>query len=306
MSYHYFDAHCDTISRCLKTGEPLLSNSGHIDMVRAGTFDRYAQFFALFHDAAKAPADGMWAQCRRLHDTFLREVSQNAERISHCCTAAEINAAVDGEKAAALLSIEGADLIECEIEKIHTVSDWGVRFLNPVWNRANPLAGTNAEEPERGLSPLGRDFIRELETCGIYADVSHLSDAGFWDLVRMANRPIVASHSNSRALCPHPRNLTDDQFCAIRDTGGVVGMNFYLHFVGDASMDSFLRHIEHFLDLDGEKTICMGGDFDGCEELAAGFRDVQDVPKIYQALKDRGYSDALLEDLFWNNLMRLL
>ena len=156
------------------------------------------------------------------------------------------------------------------------------------------------------MSPLGRDFIRELESFGIYADVSHLSDAAFWDLVRMANRPIVASHSNSRALCPHPRNLTDDQFCAIRDTGGVVGMNFYLHFVGDASMDSFLRHMEHFLDLDGEKTICMGGDFDGCEELAAGLRDVQDVPKIYQALKDRGYSDALLEDLFWNNLMRLL
>lgn len=306
MPYHYFDAHCDTIARCLKTGEPLHSNNGHIDMVRAGIFDRYAQFFALFHDAAQAPADGMWAQCRRLHDTFLREVSQNAPRISHCRTAAEIEAAVYTGKAAALLSIEGADLIECKIEKIHMVSDWGVRFLNPVWNRANPLAGTNAEEPERGLSPLGRDFIRELESCGIYADVSHLSDAAFWDLVRMANRPIVASHSNSRALCPHPRNLTDDQFRAIRDTGGVVGMNFYLHFVGDDSMDGFLRHVEHFLALGGEKTICMGGDLDGCSELAAGLRDIRDVPGIYDALKDRGYSDALLEDIFWNNLMRLL
>ena len=186
------------------------------------------------------------------------------------------------------------------------MAQWGVRLLNPVWNRANVLSGTNAEDPERGLSAKGRDFIRALEEYGIYPDVSHLSDAGFWDLVHIARRPIVASHSNARAVCPHRRNLTDDQFRAIRDSGGVVGLNLYLHFVGQPTMDALVAHVEHFLALDGEKTLCLGGDLDGCEALAAGMTGMQDVPRLYEALKARGYSDALLEDIFWNNLRRLI
>ena len=324
----YFDAHCDTIYRCLMTGGEvtldfgedaeeqrrffakcgcLRENEGHIDLMRGRRFARFGQFFALFFDAADAPEDGMWAQCRRLHDCFAREMAANADLICHCRTGAEIDRAVKNGKMAALLSMEGADLIECDVHKLQTAADWGVRFLNPVWNRANALSGTVSEEPERGLSDKGRDFIRQMERCGIYADVSHLSDRGFWDLCRMTTRPIVASHSNSRALCDHPRNLTDDQFRAIRDTGGVVGMNFYSHFIGkQPSVDDLVRHIEHFLAMDGEKTVCMGGDLDGCEELPQGMQGMEDVPKIWQALEERGYPRPLLEDLFWNNLRKLL
>lgn len=327
-SIPYFDAHCDTIYRCLMTGGEvtldfgedaeeqkrffakcgcLRENEGHIDLMRGSRFARCGQFFALFFDAADAPEDGMWAQCRRLHDCFVQEMETNADLICHCRTGAQIDRAVKNGKMAALLSIEGADLIECDVHKIKTVDDWGVRFLNPVWNRANALSGTVSEERERGLSDKGRDFIRQMERCGIYADVSHLSDRGFWDLCRMTARPIVASHSNSRALCDHPRNLTDDQFRAIRDTGGVVGMNFYSHFIGkQPSVDDLVRHIEHFLAMDGEKTVCMGGDLDGCEELPQGMAGMEDVPKIWQALEARGYPRPLLEDLFWNNLRKLL
>lgn len=327
-SIPYFDAHCDTIYRCMMTGGEvtldfgedaeeqkrffakcgcLRENEGHIDLMRGRQFARFGQFFALFFDAADAPEDGMWAQCRRLHDCFVQEMETNADLICHCRTGAEIDRAVKNGKMAALLSIEGADLIECDVHKIKTVDDWGVRFLNPVWNRANALSGTVSEERERGLSDKGRDFIRQMERCGIYADVSHLSDRGFWDLCRMTARPIVASHSNSRALCDHPRNLTDDQFRAIRDTGGVVGMNFYSHFIGkQPSVDDLVRHIEHFLAMDGEKTVCMGGDLDGCEELPQGMAGMEDVPKIWQALEERGYPRPLLEDLFWNNLRKLL
>ena len=323
----YFDAHCDTVYRCLETGETsaleygedreeqrryyaasahLRKNGGHIDLERGLMFRRCAQFFALFHDAAEAPADGMWAQCCRMHDFFLREMADNADIVRHCRTGAEVDAAVSSGKVAALLSIEGADLINCDVHKIETVFGWGVRLLNPVWNRANVLSGTNAEEPERGLSAEGRDFIRVLEEYNIYPDVSHLSDAGFWDLVRMAKRPVVASHSNARAIRSHRRNLTDDQFRAIRDLDGVVGLNLYLDFVGDATMDALVAHVEHFLNLNGEKTVCLGGDLDGCEALAAGMTGMQDVPKLYDALKARGYSDTLLEDIFWNNLRRLI
>ena len=323
----YFDAHCDTIYRCLETGETsaleygedreeqrryyavsthLRKNGGHIDLERGLKFQRCAQFFALFHDAAEAPADGMWAQCQRMHDFFLREMADNADIARHCRTGGEVDAAVAEGKVAALLSIEGADLIDCDVHKIETVSGWGVRLLNPVWNRANMLSGTNAEEPERGLSAEGRDFIHVLEEYNIYPDVSHLSDVGFWDLVNMAKRPIIASHSNARAVCPHRRNLTDDQFRAIRDLGGVVGLNLYLDFVGEPTMDALVAHVEHFLNLGGEKTLCLGGDLDGCEALAADLTGMQDVPKLYDALRTRGYGEELLEDIFWNNLRRLI
>ena len=323
----YFDAHCDTVYRCLETGETsaldygdsreeqcryyaasahLRRNGGHIDLERSRQFSRCAQFFALFHDAAEAPADGMWAQCRRMYDFFLREMEDNADIVRHCRTGREVDEAAAAGKTAALLSIEGADLLDCDVHKVETVTHWGVRLLNPVWNRANVLSGTNAEEPEWGLSAAGRDFIHVLEEHAIYPDVSHLSDAGFWDLVHIARRPIVASHSNARAVCPHRRNLTDDQFRAIRDLGGVVGLNLYLDFVGRPTMDALVAHVEHFLALDGEKTLCLGGDLDGCEALAAGMTGMQDVPKLYETLKARGYGDALLEDIFWNNLRRLI
>ena len=323
----YFDAHCDTIYRCLETGENsaldygenreeqrryyaasthLRENGGHIDLLRGKKFQRCAQFFALFHDAAEAPIDGMWAQCQRMHDFFLREMTNNADIARQCRTGAEVDEAVSQGMVATLLSIEGADLIDCDVHKIETVSGWGVRLLNPVWNRANVLSGTNAEEPERGLSVEGRDCIRTLEEHDIYPDVSHLSDTGFWDLVRMARRPVIASHSNARAICPHRRNLTDDQFRAIRDLGGVVGLNLYLHFVGEPTMDALVAQVEHFLALGGEKTLCLGGDMDGCEALAGGMTGMQDMPKLYDALKARGYGAELLEDIFWNNLRRLI
>ena len=117
----------------------------------------------------------------------------------------------------------------------------------------------------------------------------------------------MASHSNARALCPHRRNLTDDQFRAIRDSGGVVGLNLYRDFVGpQGTMEELVAHVEHFLNLGGEKTLCLGGDLDGCEALAAGMQGMQDMPKLYAALRERGYGQALLEDIFWNNLRRLL
>ena len=322
----YFDAHCDTIYRIWETGEnisldfgagaeqqqyfadcqSLRQNDGHIDLERAGKYARYAQFFALFYDAKDAPFDGMWAQCQRLHDCFLREMEQNGDRITHCRPGAEVDAVHAAGKCAAVLSIEGADLLECDIERIPIAADWGVRFLNPVWNRANVLSGTNKEDTDRGLSHTGKEFIRELEVHDIYADVSHISDAGFWDIIRTAQKPVVASHSNSRALCGHPRNLTDDMFRAVRDSGGVVGINLYRDFVGDDSMETLVRHIEHFLEMDGEKTVCMGGDLDGCEVLAGGLQGLQDVYKIYDVLCTRGYSKELLDNIFWNNLRRLL
>ena len=285
----------------------LRENGGHIDLVRGRNFARYGQFFALYWDAKNAPADGMPAQCRRLHDRFLHEINENRDCITHCRTGSEVDEAVRQGKIAALLSIEGADLLDCEERNLETARTWGVRLLNPVWNRANSLCGTNCEEPDRGLSQKGKSFVRRMEEMHIYPDMSHISDAGFWDVIKTTHGPVVASHSDARALCPNRRNLTDDQFRAIRDSGGVVGLNLYRDFAGpQGTIEELVAHVEHFLNLGGEKTLCIGGDLDGCEALAAGMHGVQDVPKLYAALQARGYSEALLEDIFWNNLRSIL
>lgn len=304
----YFDAHCDTIYRCLRTGAQLRENDGHLDLRRASAFGRFAQVFALYQDPEEVPQGStMVREGQLLHQKFLREMEQNRDVIVPCRTGAEVDRAAADGKMAAILSIEGAELIGCDPGQVETAAEWGVRFLNPVWNHANRLSGSNAELPEQGLTSYGRDFVRRMEECGIYPDVSHISDPGFWDLVRLARGPVVATHSNSRALCPHRRNLTDDMFRAIRDSGGVVGLNLYRPFVGPAgTMEELAAHVEHFLSLGGEKTLCLGGDLDGCEELAAGMEGIQDVPRLWQALADRGYPRQLLEDLFWNNLRRMV
>ncbi len=324
MPIPYFDAHCDTIHRCQTAGLPyreswpelceyyeaaqcLRKSGGHIDLERTAGFSRYAQVFALYQDPELLPpGSSMEQQGELLYHRFLREMEENEDRILPCRTGRQVDEAVAAGKAAALLSMEGADLIGCDPEQVAVAARWGVRLLNPVWNHPNALSGTNCRDSERGLSPRGADFIRRLEAHEIYVDVSHISDPGFWDVIRLAQRPVVASHSNSRALCPHPRNLTDDMFRAIRDSGGVVGLNLYRDFVGDERMETLLRHVEHFLALDGEKTLCIGGDLDGCEALAGGMEGIQDVPRLWQALEERGYPERLLEDIFWGNLRRIL
>ena len=306
MKISYFDAHCDTVGMALRDKDSLRRNSSHIDLQRGQALGNYAQVFALFGDVDSVKHVDLWTYCRMLYERFQRQMQENADLVQHCRSGAEIDKAIENGKVAALLSIESADLLECRIDRIETVADWGVRLMNLTWNQPNMISGTNARENDRGLSAEGKEFVRELERNGIYADVSHLSDAGFWDLIRVAKRPVVASHSNARALCPHPRNLTDDMFRAIRDSGGIVGINFYRNFLhGNKDIDALIEHIEHFWALDGEKTLCFGGDMDGCDTIVAGIEGVQDVHKIYEALQQRGYSETLLQDLLWNNLRRI-
>ena len=305
----YFDAHCDTISCCEKLGWSLRENKGHLDLARLGEFDRAAQVFAIFHDLEKAPADGMFAECRRQAEVFRRELAENAALAAPCRTAEDVRRANGEGKVAALLSCEGSELLDCDPEKLDWAREAGVRFINLTWNHANFLSGSNASEPERGLNDLGRAFVRRAQELDIRIDVSHCSDAAFWDLMDMTQGKVVATHSDARALCGSARNLTDDMFRAIVENGGFVGLNAYAEFVredGEARMDDFLRHFDHFLELGGAKHVGFGLDLDGCDVLAGGIRGVQDVPTICEALRRHGYDDALLEDIFYNNLLCVL
>ena len=224
-----FDAHADTVSFLHRYGYDIRRSPGHWDLTRAGAFAGFAQIFALWSDS---PGDALWRECQAQHETFLLLLERCPGQLRHCRTAPDVERAWAEGKTAAILSVEGAEMLECDIRKLDIAADWGARALNLTWNFANPLSGSSAERPEQGLTAHGRDFLRAMEERGILPDVSHLSDPGTWDVLRMARGPVIASHSNARALCPHRRNLTDDQFRAIRDTGGFVGLNAYLPFVG--------------------------------------------------------------------------
>lgn len=304
----YFDAHCDTIYRCLRTGAQLRENDGHLDLHRASSFGRFAQVFALYQDPEELPRGStMVREGRLLHRRFLQEMEQNRDVIVPCRTGAEVDRAAADGKMAAILSIEGAELIGCDPGQVETAAEWGVRFLNPVWNWPNVLSGTNCRDTDRGLSPLGADFLRQLEACHICPDVSHISDPGFWDVVRLARGPVVATHSNSRALCPHRRNLTDDMFRAIRDTRRCGGAESVPSLCGPGGHHGGAGGARGALSVPGRGENPVPGRRPGrLRELAAGMQGVQDMPRLWQALAARGYPQTLLEDLFWNNLRRLI
>lgn len=305
----YFDAHCDTLSRCLEQDACLWENDGQLDLKRLGAFQKAGQIFAIYYDGAVATEGGLFAMCRRQQELFSASCRRHADGMCQCRNGADIDAAVAAGKLAAVLSVEGGELLDCDPEKLDWAQGVGVRCVNLTWNHANALSGSNVEDRERGLSDVGRAFVRRAQNHNILMDVSHLSDVGFWDLVDITEKPIVATHSNSRTLCNHTRNLTDDMFRAIVQTGGVVGINFWVRFVrntAEPTMDDLVRHIDHFMELGGAKHLCLGGDLDGCDKLAGGMTGVQDVPKLWQALADRGYGSSELEDLFFHNLRRVL
>ena len=182
----------------------------------------------------------------------------------------------------------------------------GVVAINLTWNHANVLSGAHNDDPERGLSSLGRRFVEKMEELHILVDVSHLSEAGFWDVAEMARRPFMASHSNAKSVWNHTRNLTDGQINAIIKNQGVIGLNFYTGFVGGSqNLDMVRAHLDHILALGGTANIALGGDWDGCD-LISELPAIDSLPKLYEHLLHHGYSEAVVQDLFYNNLMRVV
>lgn len=303
-----FDGHCDTIFRCHEDGGHLRRREGHLDLERTARFGRYAQFFALYADDA---AVGRGKSFSRIYEeqyaVFRREIESCGDLAEFCRTGTEAAAANRGGKAAAFLSVEGAELLGCGLRGLEDAFSKGVRAVNLTWNRANALSGSNCQEPERGLSRTGEAFVRRMQELGMLVDLSHLSDPGIRDVLALSRRPVIASHSNSRALCPHRRNLTDAQFTAIIENGGVAGLCMYADFLGEnADLDTVAAHLEHFLDLGGEKNVSIGGDWDGCARLPRGMQDIQDMEKLRELLLRRNYSETLIRAVFYSNLMRVV
>lgn len=298
MSIPYFDCHCDTIVEASLSSQGLLQNGGQLDINRLVHYSPCAQVFAVCTGYSENAVGG----AQKYIDGFLQEITKRADKISLCLNIKDIDDAVSVGKVAALLSIEGAEQISL-LEKAY--SD-GVRIIHPTWNYDNSLSGAAADSGS-GLTSLGKEFVRKCQSMGILLDMSHISERGFWDVLELSERPVIAGHSNSKALCDVPRNLTDEQFTALKNSGGGAGINLYPEFLGfNRDIDAVIGHIEHFLALGGEKAVFLGCDFDGIDITPEGIDGVQDIEMLYNALLRRNYSESLVKDIFWSNLYDII
>jgi membrane dipeptidase len=218
----------------------------------------------------------------------------------------------------AIVHLEGAEAIAPDLANLEDWYERGLRSIGLVWSRPNafaegvPFRFPASPDTGAGLTEAGRRLVQACNRLGILVDLSHLNEAGFWDVARLSEAPLVATHSNAHALCASTRNLTDAQLDAVRDSGGIVGVNFAVSFLReDGSNDpatplaEIVRHVDYMVERMGVDHVGFGSDFDGCvvsEELG----DAAGLPKLLDALRDRGYDDEALAKLTHGNWLRVL
>lgn len=298
MNIPYFDTHCDTASEILgKYG--LRKNPLHLDLNRGSKFTPRGQVFACFADGSN------FSDYQAQRDNLFNEIKKNSDIVSFCRNGKEARAAYENGKTAAFISVEGAELLDCSIEKLEEAKRDGLCIVTLTWNHANLLSGSNVDKREEGLTRLGKSFVKACEDLGVFVDVSHLSDKGFWDVIEIATKPVIATHSNSRKIWHHTRNLTDDMFKALISTGGIVGINLYGEFLSETpDIKSVLKHIEHFLNLDGENHLAVGADLDGCDILPREINAIEDMDSLYFEIENN-FGKNIAEKIYFNNAMAL-
>jgi len=337
-----FDGHNDTLlklERAAREGTGLDfaggANSLDIDLPRARASGLAGGFFAMFtpamengefvrHDRTDhrryAPVpreealDFTLAMFARMH----RLAAELPDDVAICGSAAEIDAAMGQGRLAILPHIEGAECIDVCLDTLEVLYAAGLRSLGLVWSRPNafahgaPIYAGEPHDPKAGLTAAGRALVRECEALGVMIDLSHLNEGGFWDVAKIATKPLVATHSNAHALSPCPRNLTDDQLKAVAESGGVVGLNFNVGFLRadcaddpDTPIATMLRHLDHLVEQLGEEGVALGSDYDGCT-LPLEIGDVTGLPRLVAAMRQAGYGDDLIDRICRRNWLDLL
>lgn len=301
-----FDCHADTPILLWDEKQSLRRNRCHISLERADRLGHYAQFFAY---CTYAGADRNGYTCEQLYTlpkTYMdAQLQAHADAIRFCTTAEQVKAAWARNLSAALYSIEGAEGIGCDAGRLEEAYRDGVRMTTLTWNADNALAGCH--KGDRGLTAEGREFVRRAQALGIIVDVSHCSDRTFFDILDITQAPIVASHSDSRTIFQHSRNLSDEMYRLLCQTGGVAGINLYAGFLhpDGATFDDVYAHIDHFLQLCGDEHIALGGDLDGCDELPQGFSGVGNYAELAEFLLTK-YSEETVEKIFYRNILQVL
>ena len=309
-----FDGHCDTILELDRCGRTLGQRSaeGHADLPRLLEGGVTAQVFALFIEDKYLPNQAV-RRTLQLADRFYQELEVNQEHILPATRAADIRRAKEEGKVAAVLGVEGGAALEGDLAILRVLHRLGGRLLTLTWSRRNALGdGTMRGQVGGGLTDLGREAVREMNRLGMLVDVSHLAAAGVGDALAVSRDPIVASHSNARAVCDHGRNLSDEHVRGIAAGGGLVGVTLVPAFVDPqkASMERLMDHIEHLLRVGGEDHVGLGSDYDGFgfDNPAFQFHDMPDVshlPRLTEAMLGRGIPERVVEKVLGANWLRV-
>lgn len=339
-----FDGHNDTLlsfSQGARAGGNFFarSDTGHIDFPRAQAGGLAGGFFALYSPSPGAqmdePTERGEAGYRfplappRDHLPALQDALAMAAllfrwerasqgRLKVVRTAEELRACIETGVMAAVLHIEGAEAIDPELNALELLYQAGLRSLGPVWSRQNvfgsgvPFRFPHSPDTGDGLTPWGKALVRRCNELGILVDLSHITWRGFWEVAELSSAPLVATHSNAHALCPSPRNLTDEQLVAIRDSNGLVGLNFGVGFlrqdglkVPDTPLEAMVRQIDYLVEKVGLERVGFGSDFDGTT-VPAAIGDASGLPKLIEALRAAGYDEAALRQLGFENWLRVL
>jgi len=239
-------------------------------------------------------------------------------RVRICHTVDDIEQAVADGALAPVVHIEGAEAVDSDFELLDVLYAAGLRSLGPVWSRPNafghgvPFRCPSSPDTGPGLTDLGKELIRACNRRRILIDLSHLNERGFWDVAAISDAPLVATHSNAHALCPHARNLTDKQLGAIRASGGMVGVNFATSFLrpdgrqdADTPVDIVVDHLVHLIDRVGEDGVGIGSDFDGAK-MPSGLANAAGLPNLVAAMRARGFGEPLIDKVCFTNWLRVL
>ncbi len=295
--YKFIDLHCDTITRCFEERKELYENDINIDIKRLNSFKNSIQVFAIWLlDKYKKDA---FNNTKLILDFFDEEIEKNKNYIKKI---QNIKSIEDG-KLGAILSLEGLESIEDNLDNIDYFYSRGVKIMGLCWNYENLLGYGALEDRKLGLKPFGKEAIKKMQEKNIIIDVSHLNEAGFWDLYNIAKAPFIASHSNSYTICNSVRNLKDEQLKAIRDIRGLIGINLYPNFLTNnkvACIDDILRHIDYMGRIVGEDILCLGSDFDGIDKMPEEISDICGYNTLFYRI-EKAFGKQVMEKIVYKN-----
>ena len=311
------DLHCDTVLFCYKNNKTLRTWEGHINLEKLRKGGCLAQCFALFiptHDAAVnylGRETEPWELYQELLHCYRGLLADSADVLRPALSAGQILENARSGFLSSILTIEDGVELDGKLDRLDTVYADGVRMIALTWNYENCIGFPNSSDPaehtRRGLKPFGFDVLEKMNELGIIIDVSHLSEAGFYNVAAHSKKPFIASHSCCRALKDHSRNLTDAQLRTLADAGGVVGVNFYDEFLGNrggtTAVEDIVRHLLYLRDLAGIESLAFGSDFDGIESTLE-FRDYAGFPQILRALEAH-FTDDEIDKITHENFLRV-
>lgn len=294
--------------------EALAKNQLYIDLDKLRLADSLAQFFVLWLNLKACDKYRVkpWDHFVKLYNLAQQQFSKNSADIVVITNLSELNLASQTNKLAAILCVEEGGFIS-NLEELELSHQMGIRYITLVWNYDTHIGVPSKIDQTRGLKPFGFEMVKRMQELGMLVDVSHLSDRGVADVLSIAAKPIIASHSNARTLCDHARNLPDELIKGIANNGGVIGINCVPNFLSSSEtvikIDTMIGHIKHVYNLAGEDSLAIGNDFDGFESKTPDLDEIQsiaDLPKLASRLSLAGFSERQIEKIFAKNVLRVL